>query len=180
MNDFGSLKRLVWIALLATFVGVGAHISFPLGPVPLTLQTLFVILAGFVLGPVRGAVCLGFYLISGAIGLPVYAGGKSGIAALIGPSGGYLFGFVLAASVAGVGTGGRGGRLRWGRGLLWGAVGSAVILIVGVTWLKITLAMSWPQAAEAGVWPFLPGAAIKLVLSVFLYRLMQCARLIPT
>jgi biotin transport system substrate-specific component len=178
MNSLVSLKGLVWIVLLAALVGIGAHISFPLGPVPITLQTLFVILAGFVLGPIRGAVCLILYLGAGAIGLPVYAGGKSGIAALFGPSGGYLFGFVLAACVAGVGTMGRKRQLKWGRGFIWGAAGSVVILIVGVVWLKIALDMSWSQAADAGVWPFLPGAVIKSVLSVFLYRLLQCTHLI--
>ena len=180
MSSIHSLKGLAWIVLLAMLVGAGAYISIPLGPVPITLQTLFVILAGFVLGPVRGALCLALYLIAGAVGLPVYAGGKSGVAALLGPSGGYLFGFVIAAFVAGMGTGGRGEQLRWGRGILWGTVGSAVILIVGVTWLKIALGMSWLSAADAGVWPFLPGAAIKVMVSVILYRLLQRTSLIPS
>ena len=74
---------------------------FPLYPVPLTLQTLFTYLAGAVLGPSLGALSQVIYILLGGIGLPVFAGGKAGFGTLLGPTGGYLFGFIAASFAIG-------------------------------------------------------------------------------
>lgn len=97
------LKGMIFAALFAALTGAVAwfRIPLPFTPVPITLQTLMVLLSGAMLGPVYGALSMIVYLLLGAIGLPVFAGGSSGVAALFGPSGGYLFSYPVAAFVIG-------------------------------------------------------------------------------
>ncbi len=97
------LKGMVFAALFAALTGAVAWFKIPLPftPVPITLQTLMVLLSGAMLGPIYGALAMIIYLVLGAIGLPVFAGGSSGVAALFGPTGGYLFSYPVAAFVIG-------------------------------------------------------------------------------
>src|SRR3989338_9411909 len=97
------IKGMVFAALFAALTGAVAWFKIPLPftPVPITLQTLMVLLSGAVLGPYYGAVSMGIYLALGAIGLPVFAGGGSGIGSLLGPTGGYLFSYFIAAFAIG-------------------------------------------------------------------------------
>ncbi|MBI2101950.1 biotin transporter BioY [Candidatus Woesearchaeota archaeon] len=97
------LKGMVFAALFAALTGAVAWFKIPLPftPVPITLQTLMVLLSGSMLGPVYGALSMIVYLLLGTIGLPVFAGGSSGVAALLGPTGGYLFSYPVAAFVIG-------------------------------------------------------------------------------
>ena len=97
------IKGMVFAALFAALTGAVAWFKIPLPftPVPITLQTLMVLLSGAMLGAYFGALSMIIYLILGAIGLPVFAGGSSGIGALFGPSGGYLFSYPVAAFVIG-------------------------------------------------------------------------------
>ena len=97
------LKGMVFAALFAALTAVVASFKIPLpfSPVPITLQTLMVLLSGAMLGPIYGALAMIIYLVLGAIGLPVFAGGSSGIPALLGATGGYLFSYPVAAFVIG-------------------------------------------------------------------------------
>ena len=97
------LKGMVFAALFAALTGVVAWFKIPLPftPVPITLQTLLVLMSGAMLGAYYGALAMIIYLILGAIGLPVFAGGSSGVGALLGPSGGYLLSYPIAAFVIG-------------------------------------------------------------------------------
>ena len=97
------LKGMVFAALFAALTGAVAWFKIPLPftPVPITLQTLMVLLSGAILGPYYGALSMIIYLILGAMGFPVFAGGSSGFGALLGPSGGYLFSYPIAAFVIG-------------------------------------------------------------------------------
>jgi biotin transport system substrate-specific component len=97
MNSF---FRPVLSALFAALIVVGAYVAIPFVPVPLVLANFFVILAGLILGPVWGGAAVAVYLVLGIVGLPVFAGGKGGFAVLLGPTGGFLLGY-LAAAVAG-------------------------------------------------------------------------------
>src|SRR3989339_566072 len=94
-----NLKPLVFAALFAALLAAVAWFKIPLPftPVPITLQTLVVLLSGAVLGPYYGALSMILYVAVGALGLPVFAGGGSGIGALLGPTGGYLFSYFIAA-----------------------------------------------------------------------------------
>ena len=95
------LKKAALIVAGSLFIAIAAQVTVPFFPVPMTLQTLAVLLVGATFGMRMGGATLVAYLAEGAMGLPVFAKGGFGIAALMGPSGGYLFGFVLAAVIVG-------------------------------------------------------------------------------
>lgn len=156
-------------ALFAALTAVGAAVAFPLAfsPVPVTLQTFFVVLAGAVLGPVWGPVSQLAYLAAGVSGLPVFAGGLAGPGALLGPTGGYLVGFVLGAWTAGLLT--RAGS-SWPR-LTFGLLAAhAVIFLFGTSHLVVFVGSAWDRAFLLGVAPFLPGTVFKTAAAVALLR----------
>src|SRR5512137_2411999 len=138
---FGDLKKSENIAYTAAFIGLislGAWVSIPFLPVPLTLQTLFVYLAGMIMK--RYAVIpVSLYVLLGALGLPVYHTGVTGIGILIGPTGGYLMGFIFAALVVGFAYEHESLTIRI-TGLL---AGTALIYICGVAWLMNSLALGF-------------------------------------
>lgn len=173
------LHRLVWTALLAALTAVGAFLHVPIGPAPVTLQPYFVLLAGYTLGWRRGLACMGLYLAAGLLGLPVFSGGRSGFAHLLGPTGGYLLGFVLAAGLAGLATRRREENLGWVRGLAWAAAGLLVAYGFGLVQLKLALGLSWGKALTVGVAPFLPWDALKAAAAVASYRFLYAKRLLP-
>nr|WP_319775859.1 biotin transporter BioY [uncultured Sphaerochaeta sp.] len=175
-----SLHRLVWTALLAALVAVGSFIHFPLGPVPVSLQTFFVLVAGFILGGSGGAICVGLYILAGLAGLPVFSGGKSGLAHLLGPTGGFFIGFFLITILSGQATGKGTKMLSWPRGLMWGGIGFLALYVAGVSWLKWTLGLDWLKALTVGFLPFIPGDVIKLVAAVGAYRFLFTKRLLPS
>ena len=156
------LGRIMLATLFACLTAIGAQIQIPIGPVPVTLQVFFVLLSGLVLGSKWGAASQLEYLVMGFSGLPVFAQGKSGLTALLGPTGGYLIGFVAGALLAGLiaEAVAKPGRVRL---FLAGMAGTAGIYFFGGLWLacwfSIQQGMSWSGALEkawlAGVAPFL-------------------------
>jgi biotin transport system substrate-specific component len=158
------LRDLLLITFSALFVAAFAQIRIPLPftPVPITGQTFAVLLAGAALGSVRGAASLALYTAMGALGLPFFAGGASGLAYMSGPTLGYLVGFVAAAYVIGR-LAERGLERSMRTSLLPFLAGTLVIYLFGAGWLAILFGME--QALALGVLPFLIGDAIKLVLA---------------
>ena len=148
---------------MAALIAVGGYLSLPLGPVPISLQTFFVMTAGVVLGSASGALAAALYLAAGLVGLPVFAGGTAGIAKLLGPTGGFLFSFVPMAMIAGIATRDRSRPLTWLQGLAWGTAATIVTFLIGVPWLKLALDWGWLKALNAGFLPFLPGAVVAPV-----------------
>lgn len=169
------VRTTLGILWAAASIAVGAFLQIPIGPVPISLQTLFVLLAGFLLGPWKGAAAVGLYLVVGWMGLPVFAGGTAGAAKLFGATGGFLVGFLPAVVLAGSAR--ADSRLEWKQGLLWGGLASLVIFVTGVPWLKYGLDLTWARALQAGMWPFLPGAVIKLILAILIARALPAGRL---
>lgn len=159
----GWLRDVILIVLGALLVAVLAQvkIALPFTPVPLTGQTFAVLLVGAVLGSKRGAASMALYMALGAFGLPVFAGGASGIAYLSGATLGYLIGFVVAAYVTGL-LAERGLERSVRTSLIPFLVGTLIIYLCGVAWLAILLG-SLNKAIAAGLLPFLLGDAIKLV-----------------
>ena len=135
------------------------RIPLPFTPVPITGQTFAVLLVGAVLGFRRGAASLLLYLSLGLVGLPFFAGGASGLAILVGPTGGYLVGFVMAAGLVGL-LAARGLDRRVPSALLAFLAGEVVIYLFGVAWLSVFLGI--PHAITAGLLPFVLGDVIKL------------------
>lgn len=162
------LRRVVLASLMAALTAVGAYIHVPIGPVPIVLSTLFVILSGLLLGSRWGLASMGLYLLVGAIGLPVFAGGKGGFAHFLGPTGGYLFGFLLASWLTGlISERSRGSLILDVFAVI---IGSLAIYSIGVPWLKMVTQMSWTKTFTVGVVPFLIGDTIKAVVAVVLAR----------
>lgn len=157
----------------ATAVAAQVRLPLPFTPVPVTLQTLMVLLAGASLGPWAGAGSQGLYLALGACGAPVFAAGASGL----GPTAGYLLAFPLAAWIVGWAAG-RPERAALPAGLV---AANLVILGLGALGLSLATGRSLAAAAMLGVLPFLPGDALKLAAAWSLARLLRrawqnCAR----
>ena len=167
-----SRRRLADVAAVlagaAALAASARPIPLPWTPVPITAQTLLVLLIGALLGPRRGALSVLAYLAAGAGGLPIFAYG-GGPAYLFGPTGGYLLGFVPAAHLTGALI-----ERGWGRNypsrLLALLVADAVVFAFGLAWLALYVPLG--ALPLAGLLPFLPGEAIKILLAaVVLQRL---------
>jgi biotin transport system substrate-specific component len=156
------------VALMAAVTAAAAQITIPLSPVPFTLQVLAVILSGLLLGVRHGALAQAIYVLVGAVGVPVFAGFKGGLGVVLGPTGGYLISYPIAAAVAGLAayTVARASRRRalW-TGFLWGCAGLAVIYALGATWLAVVAGLSPTEALAAGVLPFVIFDLIKVGLA---------------
>jgi biotin transport system substrate-specific component len=146
-----------------------AQVAIPLWPVPITGQTLAVLLVGASLGAVRGALSMVLYALVGLAGAPVYSDHTAGAAVLLGPTGGYLVGFVLAAGFTGW-LAQRQWERRFLAGMLAFVAGSGVVFLVGLPWLKASLDLSWQQTIASGLTPFLVGGVIKAVVAALALR----------
>jgi biotin transport system substrate-specific component len=158
--------RIAGVAAFALLTALGAFMRIPLPftPVPITLQTFFVLTAGVYLGGRDAAASQLAYLLIGATGLPVFAGG-AGIAHLLGPTGGYLLAFPLAAWFVGAHV--RPGD-RATRALAVLLIGMLAIFALGTAWLARVMDVDAERAIALGVLPFLPGEAIKLTAATLL------------
>lgn len=141
------------------------RISLPFTPVPITGQTLGVLLAGAMLGRIRGSFSVLAYLGQGAAGLPFFAGGVSGLAHLFGPTGGYLFGFVGGAYLTGL-LAEWGWDRKPGTTILAMFMGNLAIFAVGLPWLAVYTGS--PHVLALGLFPFIPGDIIKIGLAAVL------------
>ena len=163
LGDAAAVVVMSWaIALCARFI-----VPLPFTPVPLTGSTLGVLSAGALLGPRRGSAAAALYLLQGGCGLPFFAGGAAGWACLLGPTGGYLLGFLPGAWLAGL-LAERGWDRRIGTNLALLLAGSAVILACGLAGLARFVPAD--RLLSAGLYPFLVGDALKSGL---------CAALLP-
>ncbi len=159
---------MVLASLMAALAAVGAYIYIPIGPVPVVLTTLFVLLAGLLLGSRWGMASVLLYLLIGAMGFPVFSGGRGGIAHFLGPTGGYLLGYAFASLITGfISEHARGFLVLE---ILAAVLGTLVIYAFGVPWLKTVTQIPWTKAWMVGALPFLPGDAIKATVALGLAR----------
>ena len=162
------VRHAVLVVLGTLVVAMSAQVVIPTLPVPFTGQTLGVLVVGGALGFRRGALALLLYLALGAAGLAVFAEGTSGMAKVLGATGGYLIGFVAAAAIVG-----RLAELGWDRhiggSLAAMAIGTAVIYAIGVPWLKVTLGIPWETAVAEGMTKFLIWDAAKLIVAAGIF-----------
>jgi biotin transport system substrate-specific component len=161
--------RLATVVAASLLLTLSAKIEVPFYPVPLSLQTFAVLGLGFVLGPRLAGSAVLLYLVEGAAGLPVFAGTPEkgiGLAYLMGPTGGYLVGFLFAAVICGLLA-----EKGWGRNIvstLAGMViGNIVIYALGLFWLGTLLGWDKP-ILDWGLYPFLAGDALKIALATAL------------
>jgi biotin transport system substrate-specific component len=156
--------NLALIVAGSVLTALAARISIPLpfSPVPITGQTFAVLLVGAALGSRRGAASMALYVAEGAAGLPVFAGGTAGPGVLLGPTGGYLVGFIAAAFVTGW-LAERGWDRRPLTTALAMVLGNVVIYLLGVSWLSLFVGVT--KAPLLGMVPFFPGDLLKIVLA---------------
>lgn len=162
-----NIRQMTLISLFAALTAVGAFISIPIGPVPITLQTLFTLLAAMTLGSVMGASSQIIYVLLGIVGLPVFAGFKAGIGILFGPTGGFLFGFIISAYIIGKII-----ELKKEKNIFYyflaGLIGTLIIYILGVTQLSLVTGIGIKKAIVVGMLPFLPGDILKIIAASFI------------
>lgn len=158
--------RAAAVLLGSSLLWVSAKMQVPFWPVPITMQTYVVLTLGAFFGWRLGAATVGAYLAEGVLGLPVFAGtpaNGTGLAYIVGPTGGYLAGYLVAVVLVGILI-----ESRWNRSILSTAaallIGELIILILGCSWLA--LQTGWDGAAALGLGPFLLGDGVKLVLAV--------------
>ena len=173
-----NLKPLVFAALFAALLAAVAPFKIPLGftPVPITMQTLVVLLSGAMLGPYYGALSMILYVVVGALGLPVFAGGGSGIGALLGPTGGYLFSYFIAAFAIGkiLQIRKKPGYLDYVMAMIAGTI---IIYTLGAGWALITLESLTLIAVMTGwVLPFVIGDTIKLLVAAYIANKVDIRR----
>lgn len=152
---------------LATTFGAQVAVPLPGTPVPITLQTLFVVLSGVVLGPRLGALSAMTYLLVGAAGAPVFSNGGAGVPWLLGPTGGYLLAAPAAAAIAGWVAGAHGSALRTLAGL---ALGVVAMYAGGVSWLFALTGRPLGELLALGVVPFVIGDAAKVLAAFWIAR----------
>jgi biotin transport system substrate-specific component len=161
--------RIAWKTIIAAvmataLVAICAHIAVPLGftPIPVTMQTFAVLLLGLLFSPGAAFACLALYLVEGALGLPVFSPhGPGGIAQLLGPSGGYLLSYPLAAGMASLLY--RRGQRSFVAALAAAGLASILILAAGATWLGLFGHMRFSLVFAQSIAPFLLGDAVKVL-----------------
>ena len=173
-----TVQFMVLSAVLAGLIAIGAllRIELPFSPVPITLQTLFVLFAGLLLPPLWAAASVGLYLFAGIIGLPVFAGGQGGFAVIMGPSGGFLIGFLAAAIVTSLLSSLFRKRMKESSiPVFWGdivalLVGTLIIYAFGYPWIVLNLGWEWRVGLARAVLPYLPGDLLKLITATLLAK----------
>jgi biotin transport system substrate-specific component len=163
----GVLRTVILVALGTALLTLSAKINLPLPFVPMTLQTLVVLVIGAAYGWRLGGTTVIVYLAEGAIGLPVFAGPVGGLAPLLGPTAGYLVGFVAAVVVTGWLS-----ERGWDRSvpLLFVAMGAGhiIILAAGFAWLAFGMKLGFEKAWLVGIAPFIAASVIKNALGAAL------------
>ncbi|MEM9343385.1 MAG: biotin transporter BioY [Pseudomonadota bacterium] len=169
-------KSVLMVIAGSLLLTLSAKVQVPFFPVPMTMQVLVVLLIGAAYGPKLAGATLATYLMQGAVGLPVFAGTPEkgiGLAYMVGPTGGYLLGFLVAAIAVGWMA-----ERGWDRGpvriAVAGLVGLVAIYAIGLAWLGAVV--GWDQPVLTwGLWPFLPAEALKLALMVVIVHLGNSA-----
>ena len=159
------LLNISFVSLFAALIAAGTFMAIPIGPVPIVLQNFFVLLAGLVLGPLRGGAAVGLFLLAGILGAPVFAGFTGGITRLAGPTGGFLIGYLFMAILAGLIAGPREKKSR-AKIIIAAAAGLLSVYIPGIAWLKFSAGLTWGEAMAGGFLPFIAGDVIKGIAAV--------------
>ncbi len=161
------LKRVAMVLGGSLLIALAAQISVPMFPVPMTLQTLAILVVGLTFVARMGAATLVAYLGEGAMGLPVFANGGAGLAYMAGPTAGFLLGFVAMAWIAGYAS-----DRGWTRGLTGAAAttlaASALLYVPGLAWPAVMMGKSVPDLLSGWMLPFLAGDAVKAMIAALI------------
>jgi len=162
-----NIHQMIVVSFFAALTIIGAFLSIPFSPVPISLQTLFTLLSGMVLGSKNGAISQLLYIFLGAIGLPVFSGFRGGLGVLFGPTGGFLIGFVVAAYVVGKFT-----ENSKKTNILFyfiaGLLGTFIIYLTGISYLSLITQIGIRESVMVGIIPFLFGDILKIIVASFI------------
>lgn len=174
------LKMWIMSALFAAIIGILAQVTIPLPLVPITGQTLAVGLAATILGSRYGTLSVILYAIMGAIGIPLFSGMSGGLGVIVGPTGGFIIGFIPAAFLTGLYL--EKTRFTVMNGMIANTIGMLVTLSFGTVWLKFAAAMTWTTAFASGFLPFIVVGLIKAFLAswigITVYNRLLSAKLL--
>ncbi len=166
-------KMIAFCAIFAGLTAVFSQIGIPVPPIPINLGTLAFFLAGGILGPIYGSISQLIWVLLGVMGLPVFSKFQGGPAVLVGPTGGYIVGYILGALIVGFVA------VKFGRNFfsiaLAGTLGLLVCYIFGTTWYMILTGVALLPALSACVFPFLIGDVIKIAIAVVLVPKLHSA-----
>jgi len=162
------VKDMTLTAVMAALLCVAGPLSIPVGPIPLSLATFVIYLAGAVLGKKRGTAAAALYLLIGVIGVPVFTGFSGGFQKLAGVTGGYLIGYLPCAFLTGLGAerAERKGRKGFLPAMM--TAGTLILYTVGTAWFIIQTGNAPGAALSLSVLPFLPGDAAKIIAATLL------------
>lgn len=158
-----STRSMVFTALFAAIICVAAPYSIQVGPIPITLATFAVYLAGAVLGAKRGAVTVVLYIMLGTVGLPVFSNFNAGFSALLGPTGGYIIGYIPLVIITGLFTEMKTNKIPRA---VWAVIGmilaTAALYTFGTAWYMILTNNDLLTSLRRCALPFIPGDGIKI------------------
>ena len=162
------VRDMTLTAVTAALICIAGPLTIAVGPVPLSLATFAVYLAGAILGKKQGTIAAGLYLVIGIIGVPVFSGFSGGFQKLAGVTGGYLIGYLPLAFLSGLGAerAEREGR-RWILPAMM-VIGTALLYVIGTAWFMIQTGNALGAALSMCVLPFLPGDAAKIIAATLL------------
>lgn len=174
-NTKFNTKQLVLIALMTAITCILAPFSIPIpfSPVPISFTNLVLYISVFILGYKMATVSYLVYLLLGFVGLPVFSGFTGGVAKLAGPTGGYLVGFIFMTIIAGLFVEKCHGKYRYALYLLGMVLGTAVCYAFGTIWLAKMMDLTFAQGLAAGVIPYLPGDAVKMIAALIVGPTLQ-------
>lgn len=168
-----STRDLIITSLFTSLTVVGGFISIPIGTVPITLQTIFVVLSGIILGAKLGALSQIIYVILGLVGLPIFSGGTGGLISIVSPTFGFLISFIAAAYVIGKLT----EKNKSFSTIIYSVIlGSFVIYLIGVPYFYFIFTnylgktINFYTALKYACIPFIPGDIIKAVIAIILAK----------
>lgn len=169
-------KDITLVALMVALLAICSQLSIPIQPVPITLQTLAVLMIGFLLTPRNAFLAGAIYMILGLIGLPVFAGFSGGYQSFISPAFGFIISFMFAAGLGAWYLKGKTGLTHY---IVAGLIMTAVTYLIGIPYMGMVLngfngaSMSFYQILMAGLIPFIPGDLIKFALAVVLAKQLR-------
>lgn len=166
MKNKFKVNQMTIVGVMAAVISILGPLSVPIGIVPISFTILAIYISLYTLGMKKGTISVIIYILIGFIGIPVFSGFSSGPSKLLGPTGGYIIGFIFMAIISGFFI----DRFfsNWYMCFLGMVLGTAVCYIFGTTWLAYQANMSASSALAAGVIPFIPGDLIKIAIATFI------------
>lgn len=179
-DKFFTVRNMVFIAVMAALICIAAPFSVPIGPIPISLATFAIYLAGGILGTKKGTVAVVVYILLGAVGLPIFSGGEGGLQKLFGVTGGYIIGYIPCVLITGLfvdlffrkKSTIKNKFLNW-LSRAWAVpvgmlLGTVVLYAFGTAWFIIARGVTFEVAMAGCVYPFIPGDLIKIACATVL------------